>query len=326
MSAFANDIPREVAHAAHALSSFVPERRAEQERESYAAQLERDLSIFEEHGRKGGTSHLVAEEFARYREGVASKTRAYLLSQSRCASTMITGASNFPVARNQKRLDVAHRRLEELIGFQERARAAIIRTLRPDLAPIMAGADDAVSRLAKEIEKAERLQEIMKACNATIRKHLKAGKDAQVAALVALGHFGEGRARDLLTPDCMGGIGFAAFELTNNGANIRRMKARLTVISAAKSAPVTETANEETGIRVEDDPPANRVRLIFPGKPPAETRAQLKSHGFRWAPTSGAWQAYRNHSALSFAATFAVPASARCSHGYDKAICSVCRL
>ena len=34
----------------------------------------------------------------------------------------------------------------------------------------------------------------------------------------------------------------------------------------------------------------NRLRVFFDGKPDADTRAELKSNGFRWAPSVGAWQ------------------------------------
>jgi len=34
----------------------------------------------------------------------------------------------------------------------------------------------------------------------------------------------------------------------------------------------------------------NRVRLTFPGKPRDDARTLLKSRGFRWSPTAGAWQ------------------------------------
>jgi hypothetical protein len=34
--------------------------------------------------------------------------------------------------------------------------------------------------------------------------------------------------------------------------------------------------------------------IFFPGKPDEKTRDSLKSSGFRWSPSSGAWQAYRN--------------------------------
>jgi hypothetical protein len=178
-------------------------------------------------------------------------------------------------------------------------------TVRPDLAPIMSGDGDAVERLKAEIAKLEAFQIGMKAANAAIRKHAKAGPDAQVAAMVALGVAGltEGRARDLLKPDYCGRIGFADYETKNNGANIRRLKGRLEGISRAKATPET-SAESEDGIRVEDCPADNRVRIYFPGKPDAAVREGLKAHGFRWTPSLGCWQAYRNHSGLSHAATF----------------------
>jgi hypothetical protein len=191
-----------------------------------------------------------------------------------------------------KRADIANRRLGEYLDGRTAAMRAVIRNLRPDLRPIMSGDADAADRLAVKIAQAERLQERMKAANAAIRKHKKAGEAAQVAALVEMG-FIEAQARELIKPDFCGRIGFADYELQNNGANIRRMQARLATIEANQAAPVIEAAGAD-GVRLEDDPPANRVRLYFPGKPAADIRDELKAAGFRWAPSAGAWQAYRN--------------------------------
>jgi hypothetical protein len=90
-------------------------------------------------------------------------------------------------------------------------------------------ADD---KLKAKIANAEQLQEIMKACNAAIRKHAKAGPAAQIAALVALGR-PEAQAAELIKPDFCGRIGFADYQLTNNNANIRRMKERLQHVTTA---------------------------------------------------------------------------------------------
>lgn len=158
--------------------------------------------------------------------------------------------------------------------------------------PILSSDPDAVSLLQKKIDAAEQLQTQMRACNAAIRKHAKAGIDAQVVALMEL-NLSESQARGLIKPDFCGRIGFAAYELTNNNANIRRMKERIATLSVTQSAPTTE--QEGTHARIEDCPTDNRIRLFFPGKPDADVRERLKSSGFRWSPTLGCWQAYRNY-------------------------------
>mgnify|MGYP001607055605 CR=1 FL=1 len=301
------DIPVELARAAHAGTSFVPEERAGQERAGYAETLAGDWERLSKLATTEEKRRALVEEFARYREGYGRRYRAYLSSRSRCLSTMIAGPSRFPVRRMEKRNAVADRRCSELIEFRVRALAAIRKALCPELAPIMAGDADAVERLQAKVAKAEQMQERMKATNAAIRKHAKAGPEAQVWALVALG-FTEGTARKLLEPDFCKRIGFPSYELTNNGANIRRMKERLEAVSQAKATPATE--QEGTAARVEDCPGENRVKLFFPGKPDEATRETLKRGGFRWAPSECAWKAYRHQHTLDLARKVAgVPAT-----------------
>lgn len=77
------------------------------------------------------------------------------------------------------------------------------------------------------------------------------------------------------------------YKLTNWSSEARRLKDRISLLEQRAAAP--ERAPETIGeVRiVEED---NRVQLHFPGKPSAEIRTALKSHGFRWAPSVGAWQ------------------------------------
>lgn len=296
---FAADIPMAIACAAHAGTSFTPERRAEQERESYAAELSADYEMLARYANTDEKKAQLEEEFARYRSGYRRRFLVYLGARSRCMSTMITGGSNFPTARNQKRLDTERRRVDDLQGFRERALAAIKKALTPELQPIMAGAADAVERLRAEIAKLEKRQEGMKSVNRAIRLNAAGGEANQLTVLKAMG-YPESAARELLKPDFAGCIGFADYELKNNGANIRRLHQRLKAIEAAKAAP-TEERQGAGGIRVEDSPADNRIRAFFPGKPDEATRNALKAHGFRWTPSLGCWQAYRNTSSLAHA-------------------------
>ncbi len=296
---FANDIPTETARAAYSGISFTPDKRAEQVREGYAAELASDYAELEKLTvDKPGMLEVLQAEFARYRDGYRSRYLKKLHSESRCISWMITGPANFPTARNEKRNRVAHKRLEELLEFRKRALNAITKTLCPELRPIMAGDADAVQRLQADIAEREQKQEHMKLVNSTIRKHLKDDATVKRTALLGVG-LTEAQATAALTKDCFGGIGFASFELTNNNANIRRMKERLTIISSNQATPASD--HQGSSASVEDCPADNRVRLTFPGKPSAEIRTRLKSSGFRWTPSLGVWQAYRHNHTIALA-------------------------
>jgi hypothetical protein len=292
-----NDIPLTLARAAYSNLSMDPERRADTTRNDYANTLAEDWQTLSKCADTPDKQATLEAEFARYREGYGRKYRAYLHSNSRCASWFITGPSNFPVARMEKRNNIAHKRLDELLDFRKRAVSAITKTLCPELRPIMSGDADAVERLKEKIAEAEKMQEVMKACNAAIRKHAKAGEAAQIAALAEIFNSAgipkmEAEIKLILHPVFTGCTGFMSFELSNGSANIRRMKQRLEHISRNQAKPAT--THEGTQARFEDCPAENRVRLFFPGKPSAEIRTRLKSAGFRWSPTIGAWQAYRN--------------------------------
>ena len=81
---------------------------------------------------------------------------------------------------------------------------------------------------------------------------------------------------------------FQSWELSNNNAEIRRVKARIEQLS--KQAQQEFSGWEFDGGRVEMNREDNRLQVFFDGKPDADTRAELKSNGFRWAPSVGAWQ------------------------------------
>lgn len=152
----------------------------------------------------------------------------------------------------------------------------------------------AVRKLKEELVPLRRDQERMTAANAALRKHAKAGPEAQIAAIVATG-LPEKLARKLLEPDFAGRIGFPAYALTNNSANIRRIEKRIAELSAKEEAPErAPTIADVPGVgevRIEDNKDLNRTQIRFAnGKPPDAIRAKLKSAAFKWAPSEGAWQ------------------------------------
>lgn len=296
---FISDVPERLAYAAHSGTSWVPEKRAVTTREEYAQDL---VSIYEsikdKHVKTNADEDILEAYFPRFRDGYKKRYLAYLNSRSRIVSWGICGPSNFPVRRMEKRNMVANKRLNEFLDFRKRGQGAIVKALHPEWRPIMTGDADAIDRLREKLEEAEALQARMKAANAALRKYKKDGIERQVMAIMEVG-LPASVAWELLNPDFMGNVGFARFQLTNNGARIRDMTARIEFLKRNQAKPVTEAKGD--GVRIEDDPPANRIRLFFDSKPAYDIRSKLKANGFRWAPSNGAWQAYRNDRSMTLA-------------------------
>jgi len=87
-----------------------------------------------------------------------------------------------------------------------------------------------------------------------------------------------------------------AYLLKNLGGNIKSVKTRIQNLEAY--ANIDDTDQVVKGVRIEKDKDDMRIRLIFPGKPEAEVRSMLKSHGFRWSPNAEAWQRQLNGAGL----------------------------
>ena len=78
--------------------------------------------------------------------------------------------------------------------------------------------------------------------------------------------------------------------------NIKDRIARLEKLAKqAEATPIEERTTELNGVQIIDNIEANRIQIIFPGKPDTDTRTQLKKNGFKWAPSIGAWQNYRSY-------------------------------
>lgn len=297
---FIGEIPASLAIGAFHGTSFSPEKRGESVRNDYAQSMQAAYDRLHGHAVKGGTLDMLESEFERYKAGYRARMTAWLHSHARCISSMITGPSNFPVRRAEKRNNIEHRRLTELCEFGESGLMAAIRNLRPDLRPIMSGDANAVERLEEKIVELRARQDRMKAINAA---HKAFQKDARSLEDSALSQEDKAMLRKYVPAYSWEPHPFAPYQLSNNNATIRTAEKRLEQLQTAKATP-EKTIECKSGLRVEDCPADNRVRLFFPGKPDSTVRDTLKSSGFRWAPSIGAWQAYRNSRAMELAQKF----------------------
>lgn len=84
---------------------------------------------------------------------------------------------------------------------------------------------------------------------------------------------------------------------SRNTEKIRQVKERIESLEKAKEAGTQEHSADDIGIdglRVIENTEAMRIQFIFEDKPDEETRSVLKSNGFKWSPSAGAWQRMLN--------------------------------
>jgi hypothetical protein len=300
---FSNDIDGITAQRAFEGTSFSSKTRGKSYIASYIEEMEAAYKLLKDNCNPDHYA-LLESEFNRFHKKMKSLNNEYLSKRSRCMSTMITGGSNFPTRSNSKKYDYADSAMSSMYEYKKKALAAISKKLHPELRPIMSGDLDAVKRLELKITEAESLQAYMKNVNKIIRSKPKYELTTdKLEKLTKLG-MSEVLANKVFEKDCMGSIGFPRYTLTNNNAKISNDKKRLKILKITKEQKDFEVHNEATGITLKDCPSENRIKIFFPGEPEKEVRTELKSHGFRWAPSEDCWKAYRNNNSINYARGF----------------------
>lgn len=296
--ATASDIRSQGAYSG---TSYSPERREASQKTDYLAHIAEVAERFSQ-WETPDNAEAMAEDLEAYRSGYAARLNGYLASHSRIVSQFVTGAGGWTpamVRSNNKKIDIADNKLRDLIEWSDKRLEKLRNRYDPrsiSRQAIRSGDADALERLAEKIERLEAFQEAMKAANKIIRSKLT--YDEKIDELVTIDGISEKKARSLLQPDFAGRLGFASYQLTNNGANIRRLKERFTTIERKQTQ---DEANGERrfdfdGGYVLDNPDADRYQVFYPGKPSSDVIAKLKSYGMRWTPSAGCWQAYRSWS------------------------------
>lgn len=205
--------------------------------------------------------------------------------EAMCPSVMVSGGSNFPVAKKEKqnaRRDAHMQKYEEI--------EQILRQMeRVGTGGIQSGDANAIEKLEKKLEQLEKAQEMMKAVNAYYRKH-KTLEGCDIVPANTL----EAIKKDMANSWRQNPVPFESYALTNNNANIRNTRKRLESLKAAKAQGTVEKEAEVEGVKIVENTELMRIQIVFDGKPEPDVREVLKKNGFRWAPSQSAWQRQLN--------------------------------
>ena len=221
-----------------------------------------------------------------YSRKLAENMNSGFAIDARVPSVLIAGGSNFPVRKKEKQnaaRDKNYKEWKDIQGLLEKIRST-------GMGGISADDPDAVKKLNAKLEKLTKAQETMKAVNAYYRKHktLESCPELDSEATQKLKARMEIRGvQDKPYP---------TWALSNNNAEIRRIKDRIQSLSVNKEELYTgwEFAGGKAEINVKD----NRLQLFFDDKPDGKIRDELKANGFRWSPKASAWQRQLNSNAI----------------------------
>ena len=221
-----------------------------------------------------------------YARKLAANMNHSFAIDARVPSILIAGGSNFPVRQKEKQNAARDSNMQEwqyIQGLLDKIRSTGMGGIRQD-------DPQAIPKLQKKLDGLEKAQETMKAVNAYYRKH---------GTLDGCPHLSpeniENLKADMASSWHYEKKPFQSWELSNNNAEIRRVRQRIESLTRAKET--VYVGWEFEGGHVEANREQSRLQVFFEDKPDADARQQLKEHGFRWAPSVGAWQRLLNGNA-----------------------------
>ena len=218
--------------------------------------------------------------------------------EASCPSILIAGGSKFPVHKKEKQNAARHKFWSECGELFEPTDNYYYNKIKNILTNSTIYSNDALAleKLQNKLAELEELQAKMKARNAYYRKHktmkgyegISDEKAAEMDAKIKASYSWEQKP-------------YPSWALTNNNAEIRRTKERIAEIERLKANAEKQPEDKYQhveGVQVVENAEAMRIQLIFDGKPDEETRSLLKSNGFRWSPSFGAWQRQLNNNGI----------------------------
>lgn len=214
-----------------------------------------------------------------------------------CPSVMIAGGSNFPVRKKQKQnaaMDKFWKECGELFDPFNNYYYTKIKNILTNKT-IYNNDELALEKLQCKLQCIEEAHAEKLKINAHYRKHktLKGCDgipDEQAETL------------DKEIAGSLYKVPYPPYSLTSDTTKIRQVKNRIAEIEKLKVAAENPAENkypQVDGVEVVENAEAMRIQLIFDGKPDEETRALLKSNGFHWSPSFGAWQKQLTESGIN---------------------------
>ena len=193
---------------------------------------------------------------------------------------------HYSEGRDRRYRDRMGRHMEKSIDALKRAEYYEQKAASVGKGGISSDDPDAISKLQEKLDRRRKKQDYMKQVIKAIPKY-------DDDALRSLGLDDEGILK-VKEPDFCGRIGFPAYELSSNNAEIHRLEKRILHLSSMRER---EPVCEKTDL-YEYREEENRCQFVFDSKPGDEVRAILKRFSYKWSARRGAWVRKISNNAL----------------------------
>lgn len=288
---FSEDLDYKTLYNSYSMSSFDPERRAENDKKMFGASMLNLYNSSVEEAKENNRLEEYNQAFERYYAVILKKNKEVISARTGTFSTAVTGRAGIKGSQLRKNEAKQKREYEinkELIDYIEKAEKKLNEVARN---PDQFYKDQAIKRTDKNaIEKLNQKIEQLEAEKDFIKRSEKACKEYQKTkdfSVFEKYNIPQKEAEEYVEQIERHGLPLIK-GISSISAEIRRVKERIALLEKSKASE-DENFDIENG-RILVNKEAQRVQIFFDNIPNANTRDALKKRAFKWAPSAKAWQ------------------------------------
>ena len=230
-----------------------------------------------------------AAEKARERAEQHSKAAHGVIDHIPFGQPILVGHHSEKAHRNALRRSWRH--MDKMVEESSKARELDSRAASVGKGGISSDDPEAVRKLKDKLASLEETRKLWKRVNAAHRAYLKNPASLDTSDLP------EARKDVIRTYEpaySWEPHPVAPYQLTNLGANIRRIRERIEELQDTETAPERDPIRGD-GFQVTEDREENRIRFEFDERPPRETCQLMRRYGFKWNRRLVAWTRHLNN-------------------------------
>lgn len=290
----ADDIPYKLAYNAFQGMSHDPESRAKSEQKAYVDNISRIVTTYLSKQMSPEQRAAVTAAVDNYKNTYLKFRKDFLNSHQGYYTANIAGPSKFPVAKMDKKFEVIVKKGKAFSEALQKAELKIKKAAAENMTSQEVG-DAIFTKLQKEIDSTvQTLKQIesgqAKGYSPELFKKSLSDKLKRVADAGNVEQFSKAleylkdKQKELKKP-------------VLSDKNLLWNYAGAATKAQAERPKGQEEFNQH-GIKVVQNHDADRVQIFFDGKPGQEVIKDLKSSGWNWSPSNGAWQRKNTDNAM----------------------------